>query len=370
MIPIKTAGPSITEFEKNTVSDMMENGWDNYEFVEKFEKEFSAWHDRNHCLMTPCCTHAIHLILLSLGIEEGDEVIVPECTWTATAAPVTYLKAKPVFADIDSSNWCICPNSVRSKISEKTKAIIFVDLYGNMPKMEQLENISKEFNIPLIEDAAEALGSQYNGVRAGKFGVASVHSFHRTKTITSGEGGAVLIDNKELFERAKFLRDHGRSSEIPYFTLEATPKYMPSNLQASVVWAQFQRVEELVNRKRYFLHRYKDKLSDLPDIQFNEETDSVFNGVWATSIIVGESYGIQKIEMQESLKNLNIPVRPFFYPLSSLPAYSMYHGSESLNPVSYDISSRGITLPCHYELTDKQIDCISEGIKKVLNENA
>lgn len=367
---LKVAGPWITEFEKKTVIEMMNNGWDNYHYVELFEQEFAQWHDRKFCLMTPCCTHAIHLVLLALGIKEGDEVIVPECTWTATAAPVTYLKAKPVFVDIDADNWCICPNSVRSKINEKTKAIIFVDLYGNMPKIEELEAISKEYSIPLIEDAAEALGSKYKSIRAGKFGVASVHSFHRTKTITSGEGGALLLDNGELFERAKFLRDHGRSPDIPYFTLEATPKYMPSNLQASVAWAQFQRIEELVNRKRYLLHRYKDMLSDLNDLQFNQENNDVYNGVWATSVIIGESYGIGKLQFLQELKGLGVPARPFFYPLSSLPAYESYHGSESINPVAYEISSRGITLPCHYELTDEQIDFICNGIRKVLNKNA
>ena len=361
------AGPWITDLEKKTVTDMMEHGWDNYDYVEKFEPAFAEWHGRKYCLMTPCCTHAIHLLLLALDIKEGDEVIVPECTWTATAAPVTYQKATPVFADIDPDNWCLDPASVREKITEKTKAIIVVDLYGNMPDMDALETISKEYDIPLVEDAAEALGSTYKGVRAGKFGVGGVHSFHRTKTIATGEGGVLLLDDDEIFERAKFLRDHGRSSEIAYYTLEATPKYMPSNLQASMAWAQFQRIEELIERKRYLLHRYKENLKDIPDLQFNLENNDVVNGVWATTMVFGKTHKIKKLESIAKLAELNVPARPFFYPLSSLPAYEHYEtGSKEGNPNAYYVSDRGITLSCDYNLTDEQIDFICGGIRTIL----
>jgi perosamine synthetase len=369
MKPIQMAGPWITDLEKKTVADMMENGWDNYDYVEKFEPAFAKWHDRKYCLMTPCCTHAIHLLLLALDIKEGDEVIVPECTWTATAAPVTYQKATPVFADINPNNWCLDPTSVKKKITDKTKAIIVVDLYGNMPDMDALEAISKEYDIPLIEDAAEALGSSYKGVRAGKFGIGGVHSFHRTKTIATGEGGVLLLDDDKLFERAKFLRDHGRSSEIPYFTLEATPKYMPNNLQASMAWAQFQRIEELIERKRYLLHRYKGNLKDIPDLQFNIETDDIVNGVWATTIIFGKPHNMKKLDAISKLANLNVPGRPFFYPLSSLPAYEDYGtGSIEENPNAYDVSERGITLACDYSLNDEQIDFICDGIRTILEK--
>jgi perosamine synthetase len=361
------AGPSITDLEKEVVAEMMEHGWDNYDYVEKFESAFAHWHGRKYCLMTPCCTHAIDLLLLTLGISEGDEVIVPECTWTATAAPVTYQKATPVFVDIDPDNWCLDPVSVKNNLTDKTKAIIAVDLYGNMPDMSALQKISEEHGIPLIEDAAEALGSTYKGVRAGKFGIGAVHSFHRTKTITAGEGGALLLDHDDLFDRARFLRDHGRSSEIPYYTLEATPKYMPSNLQASMAWAQFQRVDELINRKRYLLHRYKENLSDIDDIQFNMENDKVVNGVWATTLVFGKSHALVKQDAIKQLSELNVPARPFFYPLSSLPAYAHYGtGSLERNPNAYDVAERGITLACHYNLTDEQVDFICNGIRRIL----
>ncbi len=364
---IQMAGPWITDYERDVVADMMLNGWDNYEYVEKFESEFAAYHDRKYALMTPCCTHAIHLLLLVLGIKEGDEVIVPECTWTATVAPVTYERATPVFADMNIEDWCLDPQSVEKNITGKTKAIIAVDLYGNMPRMEELLAIANEADVFLIEDAAEALGSTYKGIRAGKYGVGGVHSFHRTKTITTGEGGMLLLDDPEIYERANFLRDHGRSSEIPYYTLEATPKYMPSNLQASLGFAQFQRIDDLVSRKREFLHMYKKFLSDVPDLQFNVESDDVKNGVWATTIVFGKSHHMEKRDAIKRLFELDVPARPFFYPLSSLPAYEHYGtGSRSKNPHSYDVSGRGVTLPCAYNLTEKQIRKVCNGIKTIL----
>jgi perosamine synthetase len=369
MEPILMASPWITEKERETVAEMMLNGWNNYEYVEKFEKEFALWHNRKYALMTPCCTHAIHLILLSLGIKEGDEVIIPECTWTATAAPVTYQKATPVFADINYDDWCLNLESVEKKITVRTKAIIAVDLFGNMPKMNELTRLASKCNLFLIEDSAEALGSKYKGIRAGKFGVAGVHSFHRTKTLTTGEGGMLLIDDDKVFERSKFLRDHGRSNTIPYYTLEATPKYMPTNLQASLGYAQFQRIDELIAKKRAIFHAYKEQLSDVEDLTFNMETDDVYNGVWATSLVFGKSHGMTKLEAIKKLAELNIPSRPFFYPLSYLPAYQHYNtGSENENPNAYDISNRGITLACSYNLTDDQITRICDGVKKILKK--
>ena len=367
MNDIKMAGPWITDIEKSIVAEMMKSGWDNYEYVEKFEAAFAAWHDRKYALMTPCCTHAIHLLLLTLGVKAGDEVIVPECTWTGSVAPVTYCGATPVFADIDEETWTLSPDYVEENISNKTKAIIAVNLYGNMPDMSSLTAISEKYGIPLVEDAAEALGSTYKGIRAGKFGVGGVHSFHRTKTMTTGEGGVLLLDDDALYDRAKFLRDHGRSSTIPYFTIEATPKYMPSNLQGAMAWAQFQRVDELVERKRYFLHAYKDRLNNVPDLQFNLENEGTYNGVWATSLVFGKNHGVTKKEMIDRLAELDIPARPFFYPLSSLPAYEHYGtGSQEKNPNAYDISNRGITLASHYDLTDSQIDKICDSIKVIL----
>src|SRR3989338_7175787 len=258
---IRMSDPWITAHERRVVADMMKNGWKSYEYVEKFQKEFAAYHGRKYGIMTPNCTTAIHLLLLALGIKDGDEVILPECTWTGSSAPITYVRAIPVFADIEENNWCLDPASVEKRITPKTKAIIAVDLYGNMPNMEALEAIAQKHGIPLIEDSAEALGSTYKGRRAGSFGIGSVFSFHRTKTLTTGEGGMLLVDDDKIYRRCMFLRDHGRKPGGPmYYNTEVTYKYMPFNLQAALGYAQFQRLDELVARKREIFQMYQERL--------------------------------------------------------------------------------------------------------------
>lgn len=368
MEKIYFAGPSITELEIKTVEDAMRNGWYEhpYDYCEKFQDGFAAFHGRKYGVMTPSCTTAIHLLLTALGISDGDEVIVPDCTWIGSSAGITYLRATPVFCDIDPINWCLDPKSVERSITSRTKAIMAVDLFGNMPDMDALIEISEKYGIPLIEDSAEALGSTYKGQRAGKFGIASAFSFHRTKTLTTGEGGMLLFDDKELCERCKFLRDHGRGPKTkPYFNDAVTYKYMPFNLQAALGYGQLQRIEELIAERQNQMKKYKALLSDMPDIQMNQNPTDGVHGGWMTSVVFGYSYGMKKQEILDKLIEQGVPVRPYFYPLSSLPAYpGMQEKYEKLNTVSYDISSRGINLPCAANLTDEQIEYICDCIQK------
>ena len=371
MKSIPMAGPWITELEIKTVEDAMRNGWYEhaYDYCEKFQKEFAQYHDRKYALMTPNCTSAIHLLLTAMGIKDGDEVIVPECTWIATVAPIVYLRAKPVFCDIDPINWCLDPTSVAKAITKKTKAIIVVDLFGNMPLMDELIALARKHKIPLIEDAAESLGSTYKGTKAGKFGVASVFSFHRTKTITTGEGGMLILDNDKLFKRASFLRDHGRVAGKPYFNSEVTYKYMPFNVQAALGYAQFKRLDELVDRKRDIFRMYKERLKDISDLQWNDEPVHVTNGVWTAGLVFGKSHRMTKKKAIKMLADIGIPARPFFYPLSSLPAFPGAKAKyKKKNPVAYDISNRGINLSCAMNLTEDQIDAICQGIRTILRK--
>lgn len=370
MKPIHMAGPWITEHEISVVEDAMRNGWYEhaYDYCEKFQKEFAAYHDRKYGIMTPNCTTAIHLLLSALGVSDGDEVILPECTWIATGAGITYQRATPVFCDIEPVNWCLDPQSVEKQITPRTKAIIVVDLFGNMPLMDELAEIAERNGIVLIEDAAEAVGSTYKGVKAGKFGIGSVFSFHRTKTITTGEGGMLLLDDDELYERCMFLRDHGRRSDGPmYYNYEVTYKYMPFNLQAALGYAQFQRIDELVGRKREQLLMYRERLNEIDDIELNPEPPGGVNGAWSTGLVFGKSHNMTKLKAIEEMSKLGVPCRPFFYPLSSLPAYpGCREKYEPLNPAAYDISMRGINLPGAANLTQQQIDKICDGIKTIL----
>ena len=368
MSDIPMAGPWMTELEEKFVLDAVRNGWygkQAYYYVELFEAEFAKYHDRKHALMTPNCTTALHLLLAGLGIGEGDEVIAPECTWIGSVACITYQRAISIFADIDSVHWCLTPETIERAITPRTKAVIVVDLYGNMPDWNGIRELCDRRGIMMIEDSAEAVGSTYKGVRAGKFGVGSTFSFHRTKTIATGEGGMLLLDDEILFKRCKFLRDHGRAGT--YFNTEVAFKYMPFNVQAALGYAQFQRIDELVGKKRWIWQGFRDRLSDIPDIQLNPEPEGVTNGVWATALVFGKTHKMTRDRALVELPKLGLPARPFFYPLSSLPAYPGREAEgRKNNPVAYDTSERGINLPCALNLTKADLDAMSDGIHRLL----
>lgn len=369
MHEIHMAGPWMTSLEEECVQDAMRNGWygkQAYYYVEKFEAEFAAWHGRKYALMTPNCTTALHLLQAGLGVGVGDEVIVPECTWVGSVAGVSYQRATTVFADIDPIHWCLTPESIERAITPRTKAVIVVDLYGNMPDWDGILDVARRYNLHVIEDAAEALGSAYKGIRAGKFGVGSVFSFHRTKTISTGEGGMLLLDDEALYQRCKFLRDHGRQPGT-YYNTEITFKYMPFNVQAALGYAQFQRVDELVGKKRWIWQGFCERLSDIPDVLINPEPEQVFNGVWATALVFGHSHSMTRDRALIELPKLGLPARPFFYPLSSLPAFpGRKDEGRASNPVAYSTSERGINLPCALNLTDADLDVVSQGIHRLL----
>lgn len=368
---IYVAGPNIGELEIEYVCDALAAGWygvNAYRYVEQFEREFAELHGRKFGLMTTNCTSAMHLTLAGLGVGEGDEVIVPESTWIGSSAGISYVRAQTVFADINPATWCISRETLAPHIGELTRAVIAVNLYGNMPNWEELESFSRASGIPFIEDAAESLGSSFRGRRAGAFGVASVFSFHRTKTLSTGEGGMLLTDDPDLFERCKFLRDHGRAPGT-YFNTEVAFKYMPFNVQAALGLAQLHRISELVGRKRELFHRYRNGLTDSMIERINIENHELLNGAWATCIQFSPESGLTSAIAISELSKVGIPIRPFFYPLSSLPAYSEnVTGGSDRHPHAYHANMYAIQLPGALNLSDEQVDFIVDSIQDLMRK--
>jgi perosamine synthetase len=369
---IPVSGPWITQKEVEYVTDAAANAWyrNANMYHERFEKAFAEYLGVRYAMALPSCTSAIHLALLALEVGPGDEVIVPDITWIASAAPVTYVGATPVFADIDRETWCLSAKSFEQLITPRTKAVIPVDLYGGMPDWDAIIEIARAHKIAVIEDAAEAVGSVYHGARAGSFGEAGVFSFHGSKTLTTGEGGLLATNREDIYKRASFLRDHGRPpGDRMFVNTQIAHKYKMSSLQAALGLAQLERVEELVTRKREIFSWYKAELSNVPGITLNAEPPGTTNSYWMNTVIVDRSYGLDKTALMQLLGDQGVDCRPFFHPLSSLPAYRDFPEAGPAarrNTVAYEISPRGINLPSGLNLTPELVRRVCDTLRSVL----
>jgi perosamine synthetase len=368
-IPI--AGPSITEREIAYVTDAARTGW--YAtanvYIEKFERAVADYTRRKFAISLPSCTSGLHLALAAHGIGAGDEVIVPDCTWIASVAPVSYVGANLVFADIDPVTWCLDPASVRRAITPRTKAIIAVDLYGGMPNLIELEAIAAEHGIFLIEDSAEAIGSWVDGRPAGNFGAASVFSFHGSKTVTTGEGGMLVTDDAALHERCMILRDHGRRpGDTFFYNQEVGFKYKMSALQAALGLAQIERINELMARKQEIFGWYKEALAGL-DLTLNAEPEGTFNSYWMVTAVFPRDFRMNKAEIVAALAREGVDTRPFFHPLTTIPAFRDHTQAQSGrqdNPVSYAISERAINLPSALSLDRESVETVASAVRTLL----
>lgn len=369
---IPVSGPWITQKEIDYVADAVTTAWYGNANVyhERFEKTFADYIGVRFAVSLPSCTSAIHLSLSALGVRPGDEVIVPDVTWIASAAPVTYVGATTVFADIDPKTWCLSPKSFEQCITPQTKAVIPVDLYGNVPDWDAIRDVAQKHNIVIIEDAAEAIGSEYKGKKAGSFANSGTFSFHGSKTLTTGEGGMLVTDREDMYHRVLFLRDHGRKpGDKMFWNTEVAYKYKMSSMQAALGLAQLERVEELVSRKRQIFAWYKEELADVGGLTLNYEAADTKNTYWMVCAILDPKFGISKERLMELMSEKNIDCRPFFHPLSSLPAYQDLEQAKQAgqrNKVSYQISPYGINLPSGMSMTEEKVKYVCDALKSIL----
>jgi perosamine synthetase len=358
--------PSITALEVEYAADAAANGWAEhcYDYLNRFEKEFGEWLGTGYALATNGATTALHLGLLALGIRPGDEVILADINWIASAAPITYLGAKAVFVDVLENTWCLDPDRVEAAITPRTKAIMAVHLYGSVADMDALLDIGRRYGIPVIEDAAEALGSCWKGGRrAGTMGAYSVFSFHGAKTLTTGEGGMFVTDDPQLAHTAKALNNQGRlPGQTKQFWADMIGyKYRMSNLQAALGCAQMQRIEQLIERRREIMRAYCERLVNLP-IALNTEPPGTRNCFWMPTMVVDRSVAFDRETLLTAMRANNIDARVFFWPLTMLPMFE----EKPENVVSYSIYKRAINLPSYHDLTDGDIDRVCDIVRRHL----
>jgi perosamine synthetase len=373
---IPVAGPSITQREIDYVTEAVRTAW--YDgantFHDRFERAFATHCGRRHAVALPSCTAGLHLALMALGVGPGDEVIVPEATWIASVAPVRYVGATPVFADIDARTWCLSPRSFAELITPRTKAAIVVDLYGSMPDWDELAAVAERHGVALIEDSAEAAGSRWRDRPAGAFGVMAAFSFHGSKTLTAGEGGMLLLDDDRLLDRVLRLRDHGRApGDVMFCNEEVGWKYKMSSMQAALGLAQLERLDELVAGKRRLYGWYREMLDGWNAGSLNPDVPGLYNSYWMSTVVLDSRLEVTKEALVPALKAQGIDSRPFFSPLSCIPAFratAQAKAARARNATAYSLTPFGINLPSALSLSRDDVARVCRSLRDAVDRLA
>jgi len=341
------AVPNLNGNELKYLTDAFLSTWvsSSGKYIDKFESEFSSYSDCSYGAAVSNGTAALHLAMVALDIGKGDEVIVPDLTFAATINTVFHANATPVIVDVEKDSWCIDPKEIERAITQKTKAIIPVHLYGQVCNMRAIMKIARKYNLKVIEDCAEAHGAMYSGKKVGSFGDIGCFSFYGNKVITTGEGGMCTTNNPNLNNKIKVLRDHGMSKTKRYWHEVIGYNYRMTNLQAAIGLAQLERIEDIHKNRRKYEDNYRDILNSA-NFTFQSDLKDRKRITWLVSILADES--IDKGNYISKLKKRGIEARPFFYPLSEMNIYKPYCNVDT--PIAKMLSRRGFNLPTYESL--------------------
>lgn len=358
MIPIYK--PYLEGNETKYVNDCLESTWisSRGSYIEKFEK---AVRDFVGCKYTSSCsngTTALDLAFKALEIGEGDEVITTNFTYVASTNVILANGAKPIFVDIETETWNINPDLIESKITPNTKAIIIANIYGVLPNLKKINEICSKYDLYLIEDAAESLGAEYDGVKSGNIGTISTFSFFGNKTITTGEGGMVLTNDESLYDKIEVLKNQGNSRTQKYYHDMLGFNYRMTNIQAAIGLAQMEQIDKILEIKANIYNYYLKNLGS--DIIYQKTLKNSTSSFWIVTALF-ESVEIKEKLIKELEKN-NIETRPLFFPIDELPFYEKAEGEF----ISKDIYNRGICLPSFPGLKMDELDKIIQIIKKCI----
>jgi perosamine synthetase len=325
----------------------------------------AEFHSVPHALAVSNGTVALHWALISLGIGPGDEVIVPDLTFAATANAVLHAGATPLFVDVDPETWNIDIGAVEGALTKRTRAVMPVHLYGHPCEMDSLMALARQRNLLVIEDCAEALGARFKGQLVGGFGDAACYSFFGNKTLTTGEGGIILFRGTSVYDRARMLRDHGMSKERRYWHLEVGYNYRLSNLQAAIGVAQMERAESILARKRAVARQYNGALAVVPGIGLPPCASWADPVYWLYTIRLADDLGITRDDLANRLLLNGIETRPVFYPLHQMPPFKKFSGVAGF-PVTDRLSRTGLSLPSAVTLRDEDIDGVAANVKAII----
>ena len=361
---ISFAGPSITKKELTYVVDGVKNGF--YQtfdkHVKKLEAAMSSYVGTTYALAGFCATHSMHLACLVCGFGKGDEVIVTDFSWAATAHVIQWTGATPVFVDIDPLTWCIDPKAIENAITKKTKGIMLVHTFGMPANMDEIMRISRKYKLKVIEDAAPALGSIYKGKKVGSIGDVGCVSFHGAKIAVSGEGGMFLTNNKKMLDQAYLLSNMGRTDSKANFWCDTMGyEYQMANVVASLALAQVERIEDLVKMKRRIHTWYWERLHDWKEITLLKELDGMRSN-YAYPAVMLNTKKISRNSLIRKLREYNIHAREAFPRMSLFPMYT----ARFSNPVATKVARDGFNLPSAFDITEKDVEFVCKVLKTIL----
>ena len=364
-IPI--AAPDLSGREEEYVSDAIKSTWisSRGKYITRFEKEFAGLCSVEFASAVSNGTVALHLVLHALGLRPGDEVLVPSLTYVATANAVRYLGAEPVFVDIDPDTWCIDPKRIEENITQNTRGIIAVHLYGHPADMDAINHLAGVHGLWVVEDAAEAHLAKYKGRPTGGLADAGTFSFYGNKIFTSGEGGAVTVNNASLNLRLRTLRGQGVDPDRQYYFPVTGYNYRLTNIACALLCAQLERRDEIIGRRRALFQTYHRSLNNIQGIGFQPIAEWAEPAPWLFCITVdADKYGHSSGELMQFLKEKGVETRPFFIPLHTLPPFrkqALERGDRL--EVTSTIAAAGINLPTFSLMSDQQVFEIANYIR-------
>jgi perosamine synthetase len=363
MTGIPLARPDLGDLELEYVSRAVTTSWISSigEFLERFEEEFARLCGTRHAYACANGTVALHLALLALGIGPGDEVIVPSLTYIASVNAITYVGAQPIFVDADPDTWCLDVDAVEAALTDRTKAIMAVHLYGQLAPMDELLALARPRGIKIVEDAAEAPLATYRGRTTGSLGDIGTFSFYGNKIFTSGEGGAVTLDPDELGSQVHLLRGQGMDPNRRYYFPIVGYNYRLTNIAAALLCAQFERRGDILRQRARIVERYDANLSGVASLVRQGDRAECTRAHWLYSVLVDDTFGLSRDEVAERLAAQGVETRPFFIPIHTLPPYQ-HAASRAVLPVTTRLARQGINLPTFSSMTTDDVDRVCEAL--------
>lgn len=364
--------PLLNGNEKKYLCECIDSGWISSEgpFVKKFEQKMSATVGREYGIAVSNGTAALEVAVQALGIQAGDEIIMPAFTIISCAMAVTKLGAVPVLIDSDLYTWNMNVEEIESKITNRTKAIMIVHLYGLPVEVAPVLNLAEKYNLKVIEDAAEMHGQTYRGKPCGSFGDISTFSFYPNKHVTTGEGGMIVTDDEELAERCRLLRNLCFRKDVRYVHDEISDNYRFTNLQAAVGLAQLERLDEFIKRKRTMGSYYTEKLQGIDGLLLPvEKTDYADNIYWVYGLVLDRDIQIDNKEVQKILAEEGIGTRTFFWCIHEQPVYKragLFQG-EAYPNAEY-LARKGFYIPSGLALTEEQMEQVVNKVRRMMGK--